>query len=393
MAEFPISTQRRRLTVSQCDTSMIREGDVERSNEDLTQRLRKAGLDKIFTSEALGGRKAVYISSVTDVKMKKKESFAEKDHEVLVRVGSDPEAMVAWVSELGVGCVCKKGLKLESPNQDSYSLVMVEGDFGLFGVFDGHGPYGHDVSDVARQYLMKDLVVRLKLDSDRRGVDPAAAFSDSFLACQAHLTALNTLEDRAFDSNHSGTTCTMAFADYKSEKITIAHVGDSRSVLGTRQRGASAYIARELTVDHKPNLASERYRIENAHPPGRVVFDGFYNHRVFAQSGVYPGLNMSRALGDILAHRDAGLSASPDIATVDLSQYSDGENDVVLLLCTDGVWEFIDNPEALTLVADFDKPNGNAATEKLALESFDRWMQDSENEISDDITAMRIQLF
>ena len=74
-------------------------------------------------------------------------------------------------------------------------MVMVEGDFGLFGVFDGHGPYGHDVSDVARQYLMKDLVVRLKLDSDRRGVDPAAALEDSFLACQAHLTALNTLED------------------------------------------------------------------------------------------------------------------------------------------------------------------------------------------------------
>jgi len=86
-------------------------------------------------------------------------------------------------------------------------------------------------------------------------------------------------------------------------------------------------------------------------------------------------------------------SASPDIETVDLSQFSDGENEVVLLLCTDGVWEFIDNPGALELVAGFYKPNGNAATEKLALESFTRWMKDSDQEISDDITAMRIQLF
>ena len=69
----------------------------------MTQRLRKAGLDKIFTYETLGSRRAVYISSVTDVEMKKKKSYAEKDREVLVRVGADPEEMVAWVSELGIG--------------------------------------------------------------------------------------------------------------------------------------------------------------------------------------------------------------------------------------------------------------------------------------------------
>merc|ERR1739848_882284 len=119
-----------------------------------------------------------------------------------------------------------------------------------------------------------------------------------------------------------------------------------------------------------------------ANPPGRVVFDGFYNHRVFAMGGMYPGLNMSRALGDIVAHAEAGLSAVPDVkeieVTPDMKQ---------LLICTDGVWEFIDNKEVTSLTKE-----GAKSVDKLAKESFDRWMKDSDYEISDDITAIIIEL-
>ncbi len=35
----------------------------------------------------------------------------------------------------------------ESPNQDSFSLLRVEGKFDVYGIYDGHGPKGHDVSN------------------------------------------------------------------------------------------------------------------------------------------------------------------------------------------------------------------------------------------------------
>ena len=31
---------------------------------------------------------------------------------------------------------------------------------------------------------------------------------------------------------------------------------------------------------------------------GRVVFDGYANHRVYAKNARYPGLNMSRCIGE-----------------------------------------------------------------------------------------------
>merc|ERR1711862_979141 len=107
---------------------------------------------------------------------------------------------------------------------------------------------------------------------------------------------------------------TLAYFDLERRMLTIAHVGDSRAVL----RRTSAQEIMHETIDHKPNLEKERKRIESANPPGRVVFDGFYNHRVFALNGMYPGLNMSRAFGDVVAHCEAGLTERPDVTTISL---------------------------------------------------------------------------
>jgi serine/threonine protein phosphatase PrpC len=382
MAEHRPDPQRRRLTVSQCDLAAL-SAVVGEDNEGSQQTLQEAGVEELFNPEFLNGRRAVLIWSVTDTKLKRKESFGEKDTQVWVPVGADPQATVDWVHQLGIGYTCRKGLKPEQANQDSYFLLVVEDDFALLSVLDGHGPNGHHVSDHARKFFVQDLVKRMQLDTLREG-DPEVALHESFLACQQSVVGQKTC-----DPHDSGTTCTMAFLDYKIDKITVAHVGDSRSVFSVQEQGK--FTVTDVTVDHKPDLPEEKHRIENSNPPGRVVFDGFYNHRVFAKAGNYPGLNMSRALGDVIAHREAGLSAKPDTKTLDLSKYRE-KGQLELLLCTDGVWEFIESSEALEIVGNFEKSNGQAAMTQLARESWDRWMRDSENEISDDITAMRIQL-
>lgn len=102
----------------------------------------------------------------------------------------------------------------------------------------------------------------------------------------------------------------MIYHDTVKKLFVVAHSGDSRSVLCKGKEGKAI----ELTEDHKPNLPKEKARIEKG--GGRVVFDGFWNHRVFARGQRYPGLNMSRALGDVVAHQEAGLSAEPDVLKV-----------------------------------------------------------------------------
>jgi len=118
----------------------------------------------------------------------------------------------------------------------------------------------------------------------------------------------------------------------------LAHVADSTAVLGKKDGGAE-----QLTRDHKPDLKDERARIEKA--GGRVVFDGYANHRIYAKSGRYPGLNMSRCLGDLMGHQNCGITAEPETKILTIAS-----NDSVLLLCSDGVWEFIDPQRAVEIV-------------------------------------------
>eukprot|EP00931_Biecheleriopsis_adriatica_P009045 TRINITY_DN11015_c0_g1_i1.p1 TRINITY_DN11015_c0_g1~~TRINITY_DN11015_c0_g1_i1.p1 ORF type:complete len:105 (-),score=28.94 TRINITY_DN11015_c0_g1_i1:58-372(-) len=104
---------------------------------------------------------------------------------------------------------------------------------------------------------------------------------------------------------------------------------------------------------------------------------------------MYPGLNMSRALGDIVAHKEAGLTAEPEIVEVELAKERADGVQLVLLVCTDGVWEFLESQEALKFVKG-DK--FQTIAENLASASYDLWMKDSDNEITDDITAIVVNL-
>merc|ERR1712083_982429 len=125
----------------------------------------------------------------------------------------------------------------------------------------------------------------------------------------------------------------------------------------------------------------ERARIEKA--GGRVVFDGYANHRVYAKNGRYPGLNMSRCLGDLLGHQDAGCSCEPEV-----SEHVIQDLDHCLLLCSDGVWEFITPDEAVKFVHQYPPEKAMQAAETLAKEAWDRWIREEGGAVVDDITVV-----
>lgn len=334
-------------------------------------------------SDQLDGQGCVVIRSTTDRQMARKPTFHEKD--LAVEGAPSAEDIQDQLLREGIAMSCRKGMKPESPNQDSFCIVMGESEeggapgFRLYCVFDGHGPLGHDISEFAVETLPK-LFLR---DPRRLSDNPTAALHDAFVQCQ------QLLERKGSMSNESGTTCTVAYLP-EPDNVWMAHVADSRAVIAVAAAGGRVK-GKDLTVDHKPELEGEKRRIESK--GGRVVFDGYFNYRVYSREG-RGGLNMSRALGDTLTHA-AGVTEEPEVSNrrLEISKGVDeAGRDLFIMLCSDGVWEFIPSQEAAEIVKKHGRDGVKAAVEELTQKSYDRWMDDSDGEVSDDITAVIVWL-
>lgn len=287
------------------------------------------------------------------------KSFADK---VTRKVGEES------LSSFKVGCACKKGLKPESPNQDDFCIFQADG-VSIFGVFDGHGPYGHDVSGFVQEALPRAFVQDVHFKDD-----PEKALSAAFPVAQRECTECQA--ERHFDCSLSGTTATLAM--HRDGTVYVAHVGDSRAVLGRRQGGEIK--SEDLTADHKPSLESERRRIQAA--GGQIKrLEGDIPHRVFLNGKTYPGLAMTRSIGDTVG-ATVGVTSTPDVKS--LKVQPDWQ---FLLVCSDGIWEFITSQEAVDIVAKYSASDMQKAAESLAAEAWNRWIREEGN-VVDDITVI-----
>jgi len=274
----------------------------------------------------------------------------------------------------GVGFACTKGLKPGTQNQDSWCMMKAGDEFSFYGVFDGHGEAGHHISNLAM-----DVLPKFVLQDARFKTDLKTTLIDAFT--NTHALIGNFSKAEGFDSEYSGTTGTFVVHDRRAGKLTVAHVGDSGCCLGQWGENSKETRGKPLTEDHKPENACEKGRIEAA--GGRVEHDGYANHRVYRGDSDAPGMNMSRALGDSCGH-DCGISAEPDVSVHILTS-----NDKVLLLCSDGVWEFMEPAEVVATVA-VQPPQRGA--EVLAKAARSRWMKHEKGQVVDDITALVIKL-
>jgi serine/threonine protein phosphatase PrpC len=156
-------------------------------------------------------------------------------------------------------------------NQDSFIECMhfaMNPDLYLFGVCDGHGFYGREVSQMVKQRYPALLGQEPNLLAN-----PKKAITASTLRCN------NELQHANFDVNFSGTT--MVTVLIRGSKLWCANVGDSRALMA-RQLGDS-FLAQEqlspkqsgkhwmsiaLSRDHKPDEKDESARI--LHCGGRI---------------------------------------------------------------------------------------------------------------------------
>jgi len=273
--------------------------------------------------------------------------------------------------DFGIYVTCRKGSKAGSPpNQDSWYIRKYD-HFAVYGVFDGHGKYGHDVSN----YVKRHLPTLIENDARFKGPEQHEAVIEAFDKVTRMINV--AAEKGELNCERSGTTATIAIHDPGRELLITAHVGDSGAALARGPQQKAMY----LTPDHKPNLPVEMKRI-NAQG-GSIEFDG-YNYRVYKVGERGPGLNMSRALGDLLG-RTCGISSMPDINQVRLSA-----GDRYLLLCSDGVWEWILPQEAFDICHKALMSGGNPAKD-LAFAASNAWVENADDVI-DDITVIFVDL-
>jgi len=213
-------------------------------------------------------------------------------------------------------------------------LVLTKDDYGIFGVFDGHG--GGDCSEFAARRLKEEFEKHGKPEDD-------ATVKRLFLS----------IDQEFLDSQQaSGSTATMCIVQKAGaggkHKLQVINAGDSRVLLGRRDGtivdGGGSDMG--LTRDHKPEDPIERERIERA--------GGKVDTAAGGVARVNGNLSVCRGFGDKDAKKGgaSGPEDHPVTADPEFGHFECGETDFLLLVC-DGVSEGnFPNAEVVKLVAD-----------------------------------------
>ena len=305
-------------------------------------------------------------------------------------------------------------------------LVFTElnGEAVLMGLLDGHGTWGLRVAQVCA----RTCKVYFHSHIEECISNPSGFLVSLCAECQRKLTS----SDSGVNCLLSGTTA--VFAVMTKAGVFVASVGDSRAVLGTsvlpvppvaaesrtslepdlmrrirelREVIYSDIKAAPLSKDHKPDDPEEMERIVKS--GGQIhrsrTDDGGEGgpNRVWRPNEPYPGLAMSRSLGDTIAH-SLGVSSEPTVTHITPRPTVDK----FLVLASDGVWDVMDDQDVCAFI---DKHRAIAASEKpkhpdvvrtgevpmaqlLCEEARIRWMSviEAEDSVVDNISCVVLEL-
>lgn len=331
------------------------------------------------------------------------------------------------------------------PNQDAYSITDRFGDArsqdAFFAVYDGHGRDGDLCAQFARDkmtgYMSKNIkkVKEKEATADKhkatlnrmasRNPDKFDELSAIELskaqmqgAClKAHVECNQAMhQDPSLDDSLSGTTAISVFVHGRRNRVTVANVGDSRAVIGklvsqNPNNGQKSIKAFPLSRDQTPYRKDERIRckatgarilsldqLEGLEPIdemaddsqnedgdlelGEELDEGGDPPRVWSPNGDYPGTAFTRSLGDAMAE-ELGVYAEPEMLTKELQP-----EDKIIVLASDGIYEFLTNQSVIDICAKFTDPL--EACRAVVAESYELWLQYELR--TDDITIIVIFL-
>ncbi len=203
---------------------------------------------------------------------------------------------------------------------ENFSRLNVD----LFGVFDGHGggEISKAVSKTLPQYFYKQNMMNDNCPK------PISKYTNYIVSTFDNLQ--NDLNAKHSKSTLQGTTvCLCLVYDFKGKKyITAMWTGDSRAIACNQK-----LIAESLTLDHKPDMPLERFRIQKL--GGEITFEKNDVPRI---NGV---LAVSRALGDF--DQKKYVEHKPDVN----HYYCDYK---FIVVATDGLWDVMDNQTVCNII-------------------------------------------
>ncbi|OMJ84667.1 hypothetical protein SteCoe_14189 [Stentor coeruleus] len=233
----------------------------------------------------------------------------------------------------GITFSCKKGIKSTPTNQDDFSIIQENGIL-IISVFDGHGIYGNDASHYLHIILPHMILSHPKFPED---ID--LILKETYFKCNIFLNKY--LENLGKSTELSGSTCTLIILI--NNILYTSNIGDSKAILIKESNNI------KLTIDHKPSDSIELERIIKSGGLVRTSSTEVCS-RIFAKGKNLPGICVSRAFGDSLA-QTIGVVAEPDINKREIRN-----DDVFIVVGSDGVWEFLSDLQVCDLVKNSDNP-------------------------------------
>lgn len=219
--------------------------------------------------------------------------------------------------------VSHSSLKGKRPTNEDELLIIRDKKVSSFAIFDGHG--GKFVSG----FLKKKLTKYLKLTSK--------IFDKTVVRSVFRSVNQELIKNHPREAKSTGSTALLALI--KGKQILIANTGDCRAVICRNG------LAIPLTKDHKPSWPEEKKRIQKL--KGKVTFDG--------RDWRIKDLSVSRAFGDL--DTVPFITYKPELFT-----YSVTKDDKFMILACDGLWDVIDNQDAVQFVL----ANKRQSAKKLA---------------------------
>jgi serine/threonine protein phosphatase PrpC len=337
-----------------------------------------------------------------------------------------------------IGVICEAGEVVfgeKKTNQDNYFNSLINDDLRFIGVCDGHGEFGHHVSNYLRNFLPKQLEKSIKkfykkeessisllqkemsgycnpnvntsqnIDSlDNRDNNDndifekmKNIFEKSFSKTDKNLSQycqkLNEKEnseqeeESIFNVEYSGSTCISLLLKEKNiNKIYIANVGDSRAIV-IKELENQNYSSFQLSRDHKPTEEDEAQRVLDYDGEIEKIEDDDGNWtgplRVWVKGSDGPGLAMTRSFGDEIG-ASVGVVSVPEVG-----EYKIKEEDKAIIIASDGLWEYMSNEDVTKIVKNLiGQKDPNIIVNELYRESIIKWRLKDQG--IDDITIICI---
>ena len=272
-------------------------------------------------------------------------------------------------------------------NQDSY-LILPNlknfKDFNVFGIMDGHGTDGHFIANFVSKYFVKFF--KKNFNQERNDyldyINYLLQENNFFLIKNIFVKAekeLKNFDNKNIDSNFSGTTCVIVIQI--GNRIICANVGDSRAIM---VKSYDRIIS--LSHEHKPELLEESERILKT--GGEICqMEEFGKrigpYRIWKKGEKYPGIDISRSIGDTIASK-LGVISTPEI----IEKYIDNETKFIVIM-SKGVSEFLSNKNIMDIVMTFyEKKDAKGACQSIVHYAKQVWSE--EETIIDDITVIVI---